>query len=97
MFSLEKILELMQLGLFAVAGAVAKQCHRLLKGDEPFSLTRFCLHLAIALFAGITVGKFIPIDVAYRDGIILMVGFTAQPLLDILEVKFLSKTQEVIK
>ncbi|WJM88673.1 hypothetical protein QDY63_14820 [Pseudomonas brenneri] len=97
MFSLEKLLELAQLGLFAVAGAVAKQCHRLLKGDEPFSLPRFLLHLAIALFAGITVGKFIPLDVAYRDGIILMVGFTAQPLLDILEGKFLSKTQEVIK
>ena len=97
MYPIEKVLELAQLGLFAVAGGVAKQCHRLLKGDEPFSLIRFCLHLAIALFAGITVGKFIPIDVAYRDGIILMVGFTAQPLLDILEVKFLSKTQEVIK
>lgn len=97
MFSLEKLLELAQLGLFAMAGAVAKQCHRLLKGDEPFSIMRFTLHLGIALFAGITVGKFIPGDVAYRDGIILMVGFTAQPLLDILEVKFLSKTQEVIK
>lgn len=97
MFTFEKLLELLQLGLFAVAGAVAKQCHRLLKGDEPFSLTRLLLHLAIALFAGITVGKFIPLDVAYRDGIILMVGFTAQPLLDILEGKFLSKTQEVIK
>ena len=93
----EKFMELSQLGMFAVAGAVAKQCHRLLKGDEPFSFTRFGLHLGIALFAGITVGKFIPTDLAYRDGIILMVGFTAQPLLDILEVKFLSKTQEVIK
>ncbi len=93
----EKFLELSQLGLFAVAGAVAKQCHRLLKGDEPFSLRRFLLHLAIALFAGITVGKFVPTDLAYRDGILLMVGFTAQPLLDILEVKFLSKTQGVIR
>ena len=97
MFTMEKILEFLQLGLFAVCGGVAKQCHRLLKGDEPFSLVRFCLHLTIALFAGITVGKFIPMDLTYRDGIILMVGFTAQPLLDILEVKFLSKTQEVIK
>lgn len=97
MFPLDKLLELTQLGLFAIAGAVAKQCHRLLKGDEPFSLVRFSLHIAIALFAGVTVGKFIPIDVAYRDGIILMVGFTAQPLLDVLEAKFLGKLKEVVK
>lgn len=95
--TLDKLLELLQLGLLAVAGGIAKQCHSMLKGDEPFSLIRFVLHLSIALFAGITVGKFIPIDLAYRDGIILMVGFTAQPLLDILEVRFLSKAQEVIK
>lgn len=97
MFTLEKAFELAQLGIFAVAGAAAKQCHKLLKGDEPFSLIRFSLHCAIALFAGITVGKFIPIDFVYRDGIILMVGFTAQPLLEILELKFLGKAQEVIK
>jgi len=97
MFTFEKLLELLQLGLFAIAGAVAKQCHRLLKGDEPFSLKRLLLNIGIALFAGIVVGKFIPMNVDYRDGIILMVGFTAYPLLSILEGKFLSKTQEVIK
>ena len=82
MMTFERLLELAQLGLFAVAGGVAKQCHRMLKGDEAFSLMRFVLHICLAL---------------YRDGIILMIGFTAQPLLDIFEIKFLSKAQEVIK
>lgn len=97
MLTLERLLELAQLGLFAVAGGVAKQCHRMLKGDEAFSLIRFVLHICLALFAGITAGNFIPHDLVYRDGIILMIGFTAQPLLDIFEIKFLSKAQEVIK
>ena len=88
----EKLIELAQLGLFALVGGVAKQCHRMLKG-EAFSLIRFICHLALALFAGVTAGNFISQDLAYRDGIILMIGFTAQPLLDILEIKFLSKAE----
>ena len=45
----ERLLELAQLGLFAVAGGVAKQCHRMLKGDEAFSLIRFVLHICLAI------------------------------------------------
>lgn len=97
MMTLDELLELAQLGLFAIAGGVAKQCHRMLKGDEAFSLMRFILQLGLALFAGVTAGNFIPQDIGYRDGVILMIGFTAQPLLDILEIKFLSKAQEALK
>lgn len=91
MISLERVLELCNIGLFALAGGVAKQCQVLLKGDEIFSLVRFSLHIGLAVFTGITVGSFIPADVAYRDGVMLMIGFTAQPLLEIMEVKFLKK------
>lgn len=97
MISLEKLLELMQLGLFAVAGGIAKQCHSILKGNTDFSIVRFLLHLCLALFAGVTAGNFIPQDVPYRDGMILMIGYTAQPLLDMLEMKFLAKAESVIK
>ena len=45
----ERLLELAQLGLFAVAGGVAKQCHRMLKGNEAFSLIRFVLHICLAI------------------------------------------------
>ena len=49
MMTFERLLELVQLGLFAVAGGVAKQCHRMLKGDEAFSLIRFVLHICLAI------------------------------------------------
>ena len=49
MMTFERLLELAQLGLFAVAGGVAKQCHRMLKGDEAFSLIRFVLHICLAI------------------------------------------------
>ena len=91
MLYIDKLIDLCNIGLFALAGGVAKQCQVLLKGDEKFSLVRFSLHIGLAVFTGITVGSFIPADVAYRDGIMLMIGFTAQPLLEIMEVKFLKK------
>lgn len=91
MISLERVLELCNIGLFALAGGVAKQCQVLLRGEEKFSVIRFSLHIGLAVFTGVTVGSFIPVDVAYRDGIMLMIGFTAQPLLEIMEVKFLKK------
>jgi len=49
MMTFERLLELAQLGLFAVAGGVAKQCHRMLKGDEAFSPIRFVLHICLAI------------------------------------------------
>lgn len=97
MFSLEKVIDLCNIGLFALAGGVAKQCQMLLKGDTAFSLVRFVLHIGLAVFAGVTAGSFIPADVAYRDGVMLLIGFTAQPLLEIMEVKFLTKAESVIK
>lgn len=91
MLTIERVMDLCNIGLFALAGGVAKQCQVLLKGDTKFSLLRFSLHIGLAVFAGITAGSFIPADVAYRDGVMLMIGFTAQPLLEIMEVKFLNK------
>lgn len=97
MISIDRVLDLCNVGLFALAGGIAKQCQVLLKGDTKFSFVRFVLHIGLAVFAGVTAGSFIPADVAYRDGVMLMIGFTAQPLLEILEVKFLSKAEATIK
>lgn len=96
MYTLEKAIELTQLGAFAIFGGIAKQCHRMLRGGEKFSMWRLFWQLVLAMFAGVTAGYFIPHDLVYRDGIILMIGYTAHPLLDMLEIKFLNKAGSVI-
>jgi hypothetical protein len=95
MLSVEKLTELAQLGAFALVGGVAKQCQVLLRGTETFTAVRFLLQMGLAVFAGMVAGSFMPPDMAYRDGFILLIGFTAQPILDIIEFKFLAKFKEL--
>ena len=79
--------------LFAGAGGVVAYMYdytRLSKenSDYKWSNKAMLINMFIGSFVGYTIGSFIPIDYAYRDGIIGFSGVSAYTIIAIVESRF---------
>ena len=85
---IEKLAEMSQLGFFASLGAMASYLRQSVitpKGLK-FRWIIFVANIIVAFVAGNLVGDFVG-DHEYRDGILIAVGYTCFPVLDIIEVR----------
>ena len=85
---IEKAIEMSQLGFFASLGAMANYLRQSVVNPNgmKFRWIIFCSNILIAFVAGNLVGDFVG-DHEYRDGILIAVGYSCFPILDIVEVK----------
>ncbi len=81
------VTELAVNGGVASFGAIANYLYAHLTQKVPLSWLRFTTNLMLGFFIGQVVGEFLPDDFAYRDGTLLVAGFSVYPLLQILELK----------
>ena len=58
--------------------------------EHKWSWKTFFINMFISSFVGYTIGSFIPIDYAYRDGIIGFSGVSAYTIIGLVESKFAS-------
>ena len=73
-------------GLIGAFGAVANAIYASMKGRK---LSWFFVlgSIVLGFFVGNLVGSFLPPDFKYRDGTLMVAGFAAFPILDILEAR----------
>jgi len=74
-------------GAVASFGAMANYLYAHVTRNVPLNWLRFLTNIALGFFIGQVVGDFLPADFAYRDGTLLIAGFSVYPLLQILEIK----------
>ncbi|MCG5240430.1 hypothetical protein [Azospirillum doebereinerae] len=80
-------LELAVNGAVASFGAMANYLYAHIAKNVPLNWLRFLSTIGLGFFIGQVVGDFLPTDFAYRDGTLLIAGFSVYPLLQILEIK----------
>ena len=71
-------------GLVGAFGAFGRILYSYSKGHKT-SIVKTIVTILVGFFVGNLVGSFIPIDMKYRDGILMVAGFGCYPILDILE------------
>lgn len=92
--AMKRLSEIGQYGILASFGATAKYLNVTVLRRKPFVWAVFFGNIAIAFFAGNLAGEFVDamtdhVDglARFRDGIIMLTGYCAFPLLDIAESK----------
>lgn len=91
---IEKLAEMSQLGFFASLGAMASYLRQSVinpKGMK-FRWVIFIANIIVAFVVGNLVGDFVG-DHEYRDGILIAVGYSCFPVLDVIEVKVRNAVQ----
>lgn len=87
-----KFSEILAAGVMSAFGGVAAYVYGNVKGDKPFKFSGFLISIFLAFFIGNLIGSFIPKQFEYRDGILLIAGYSAFPILALLE----SKGKEIV-
>lgn len=77
--------ELVALGVLGAFGGIANYVYNSVKRHKTFSFWLFLANMVLAAFVGVVVGQFISLDNNYRDGYIMAFGFSAYPVLELLE------------
>ncbi|BAU39964.1 hypothetical protein [Ralstonia phage RSP15] len=95
---LSKLLDFLAAGLLSTFGGISAYLYTTFRKGESFKFTGFVINVVLAFFLGNVVGSFLPQTFEYRDGILMIAGFSTWPLLGIMEVyvekfaiKFLDK------
>jgi hypothetical protein len=84
--SINKIVDFVIAGTLAGIGGAASYIFNMLKRNDPFRLSSFILNAFLAFFIGNILGSFIPAAYQYRDGVLMLGGFSAWPILSLLEI-----------
>jgi hypothetical protein len=79
---------LMTNGVLATFGAAANYLYAYAHKGKDLHFLQFVVTLFLGFFVGNVVGNFLPHDFAYRDGTLLVAGFSCYPLLRAFETKF---------
>ncbi len=74
-------------GTSAGIGAFAQYMYVYVTKSMPFTWWRFAANIVLGFFVGQVIGSFLPPDFQYRDGILLMAGFSVYQFLQIAEAK----------
>lgn len=80
-----KLIELFTAGLLASMGGAAQTLYTHVREDKPLNFWLFIINLFLAFFVGQVVGSFVPTDFIYRDGVLLVAGFTTYPILGVIQ------------
>lgn len=80
-----RVAELTALGVLGAFGGIANYVYNSVKKSRAFSIWLFLANMVLAAFVGVMVGQFIGLDNPYRDGYIMAFGFSAYPVLELLE------------
>lgn len=82
---LNRFQDLFAAGLLSVFGGTAAYVYKTVRDDTGFKFSQFFINAFLAFFVGNVVGGLIPEHASYRDGILMLAGFSAWPLLGIFE------------
>lgn len=88
--ALSRLMEFAQIGLLASIGAMAKYLRENMIEDRQFSWSLFIVNIIVAFCVGNMVGAFIKETSEFREGLIMVAGYCAYPLLGIIEDRFLA-------
>lgn len=72
-------------GILSLFGGGASYVYDTVKKGKKFNIALFLANLFLAFFVGNVVGEFIPHELHYRDGLIMICGFSTWPVLDLLQ------------
>jgi MFS family permease len=99
---IDRILELLAAGLLSVFGGTAAYIYKSMKEETGFKLSTFMMNAFLAFFIGNVVGGFIAKDASFRDGLLMLAGFSTHSILMLLELygrkyvfKYISKATGV--
>lgn len=81
------VAEWLQYGVLAGFGGMANYLYVTIMKRKPFVWVMFSANIFIAFFVGNLVGRIIPADAAYKDGLVMACGYCAFPLLAVIEFK----------
>lgn len=95
---MERFVDLFTAGLLSVFGGTAAYVYKTVREDTGFKFSSFLVNAFLAFFIGNMVGGFIAKDASYRDGILMLAGFSTWPILHLVEfygkkfvMKYISK------
>lgn len=78
--------DLIAAGILSSFGGVSAYLYQNYKQDKPFRITALLINFLLAFFLGNVVGSFIPHSFQYRDGILMIAGFSTWPILGLMEL-----------
>lgn len=101
MFELTKLLErlsgMVETGLLGTFGAIANWAYvSVTQPGRPMRFGLFACNVIVSFYVGNVVGAFIDETNVNRDGIILVCGFCAYPLLGLVEANFKTVAQSFV-
>ncbi len=82
---IDRMIDLCAAGLLSVFGGTAAYLYRTVRDDTGFRFSHFFTNAFLAFFIGNMVGGFIPTTANYRDGLLMLAGFSTFPILGVLE------------
>lgn len=83
---LNKLYDFGVAGLLGGLGGISSYLYTLMKQNRPFKISGFLLNTFLAFFIGNVIGSFIPLNYEYRDGILMVAGFSAFPILELISL-----------
>lgn len=92
--TVERFGDMATAGVLSAFGGFASYLYHTYKNDVQFRFFAFFTNAALAFFLGNVISGFIPRDMAWRDSLMMVAGFSAYPCLQLLEiytVKFAEK------
>jgi len=92
-----KIQDFLVAGMLGGMGGISAYLYNLMKHNQPFKITGFLLNTFLAFFIGNVIGSFIPLDYAYRDGILMIAGYSCWPMLSLAEIYTTKYAETFIK
>lgn len=85
----ERAASMFEPGVLGTLGAIANWAYvSVTQPTRPMKIGLFFCNVIVSFYVGIVAGAFIGADNIYRDGIILVCGFCAYPLLGLIEANF---------
>lgn len=90
---IQKIETMVRVGSLGIFGAVAKYLYDVTNGNKSFTWFSFFSFCLIAAFASNVTNEFLPKDTEYRDGIVMMVGYSCLQVLGVLETRVIQHLQ----
>lgn len=92
---LKDVQDWMKLGMLASFGGAASYVYIMITKNRPFRWMTFLANLFIAFFVGKSLGGFIPEDSANYTGWVMLLGFSAYPVLGAAENWVLAKIESL--
>lgn len=82
---LDRIWDMAAAGLLSLFGGTAAYVYKTVRDDTGFKFGPFFVNAFLAFFIGNMIGGFIPKGASYRDGLLMLAGFSTWPILGVME------------